>query len=168
MPSHAVPCRYMPSHAGACHRRRIELFLATVPQLLRALPEANFADHRAALVEAKLEAPKTQRDEASLHWAEISAGTCDFGRNVTDAACLRAITQEELVECWERTFAAGAPQRRKLLACAYAAHIPLPAPSSLISAVCDATIVCVDGLDAVSDYKRTLSAYPSPSRADDR
>ena len=44
-----------PPFAPTPKRRRIELFLATVPQLLASLSEADFNDHLASLVEAKLE-----------------------------------------------------------------------------------------------------------------
>jgi secreted Zn-dependent insulinase-like peptidase len=145
---------------------RIEAFLATVPALLRSLEDSEFENHREALIEARLEAPTTLKQESDKHWSEISAGTCDFGRDAADVECIRGLTREGLLAYWEDTFAADAPQRRKLLACAYAAHLALPPPSSVVSTVSKAPIVCVDGLEAAIEFKRTLAAFAPPQRAD--
>ena len=102
--------------------------------------------------------------ESSLYWSEISQGTFDFHRSFTDAATLRTLTKADLLAFWEETFAAGSPQRRKLASCVYAAHHPLPPPSSVASAVSNVPIVCVDGTEAVFEFKRTMAAYPAPLR----
>ena len=130
------------------------------------MDDAEIENHRRALVDSKLEAPKTLSEESETFWGEISAKTNDFGRNAADAAVLRLITKDDLLSFWEDTFAAGCSQRRKLAACFYAPHVALPPPSSIVSAVSAIPIVCVDGLDAVIEFKRTMAAYPAPIRVD--
>jgi len=141
---------------------RIELFLATVPQLLEDLTDAVFEDHRSTLIKKKLAAPKTLGEESQLFWSEISGGTRDFHRDAKAADALRSLSKADLASFWLETFAADSQQRRKLLACVYSPDMALPSPSSLVSAVSTTPIVCVDGLDAVLEYKRTLAAFPGP------
>ena len=48
------------------------------------------------LVKSKLEKPKTLRQLASRHWAEIERGTLLFDRQDREAAALRQLTKQDV------------------------------------------------------------------------
>eukprot|EP00908_Phaeocystis_cordata_P023403 Transcript_5831.p2 GENE.Transcript_5831~~Transcript_5831.p2 ORF type:complete len:207 (-),score=76.91 Transcript_5831:860-1480(-) len=62
-------------HDAAFLEARVQAFLETVPALLRALPPADFRQHRAALVAQKLEKDTSLAEEAARHWAQVEAAT---------------------------------------------------------------------------------------------
>ena len=150
------------AHDAAYLDERIEAFLATVPSLIANLTAAEFENHRASLLSAKMELHKTLRQESAAYWHEITQGTYDFGRDAKDAEVLRTLTKQHLAEYWAATFDAAAPARRKLSAQAFAAHHSLPA--KLEKGVHGRPVHYVDGLDAAIEYKRTLAAFPAPLR----
>ena len=79
---------------------RIEAFLATVAELIAKMDATEFANHRKALVDAKLETDKKLRQESSRYWAEIPLGTLDFERAKADAEALRSCTKPQLAAFW--------------------------------------------------------------------
>jgi len=143
---------------------RVEAFLRGVPALLERLGADEFENHRQALLTAKLEQPKTLRQESSIYWNEISQGTYDFERSERDAEVLRGLTKAEVLAFWHATFDAAAPARRKLSAQAFAAHHPLPPKRP--AGTHGRAVHYVDGLEASLEYKRTLAAFPPPLRTD--
>ena len=48
------------------------------------------------LVKSKLEKPKTLRQLAARHWAEIERGTLRFDRQEREAAALRTLTKQDV------------------------------------------------------------------------
>lgn len=128
------------------------------------MEEAEFASHREALVKAKTEAPKTLRHESQVYWAAISSGTCDYHKQLKDVMALKTLTKADVLQYWHDVFDASAPNRRKLASHTYAPHVALPARSPISAH--GREIHYIDGLQAVYDYKRTLPAYPAPSRID--
>ena len=142
----------------------MESFLASVPALLRGLTSAEFANHKDSLITAKLEVPKTLRQETGVYWGEIAQGTYDFRREATDAAVLRTLTVEDVLAYWLRTFDATGPHRRKLSTQFFASQYALPPKAS--TGVHGRRMVYIDGLEAVLEYKRTLMAFPAPPRCD--
>ena len=133
---------------------RVEAFLATVAELIAKMEDAEFVNHRKALVDAKLEKDKKLRQESGRYWGEIPLGTYDFERTKHDAAALEACTQQQLAAFWATYFEPGAPRRRKLSSQVFAAQHALPPPP-------DGTR-CIDGREAVLQFKRELSAFPPP------
>ena len=152
------------THDAAHLDARIELFMAGVPMLLDQLTAEEFGNHRSALLTAKLEQPKTLRQESGIYWNEIAQGTYDFERDSKDAEVLRTLSKDEVIQFWGRHFDASTPGRRKLSAQSFAAHHALP--SKLAAGVQQRPIHYIDGLEAVLEYKRTLAAYPPPLRCD--
>lgn len=152
------------SHDAAYLDERIEAFFATVPERLSALTPAEFANHRDAALKAKLEAPKTLREETHVYWQEIAQGTYDFQRDAADAKVVEQVTQQDVIGYWAKTFDASATGRRKLSTQVYAAHHTLPARQT--KGVNGRRVHYVDGLDAVLEYKRTLAAFPAAPRSD--
>ena len=49
------------------------------------------------LVKSKLERPKTLRQLAARHWAEIERGTLLFDRQEREAAALRTLTKQDVM-----------------------------------------------------------------------
>jgi len=152
------------THGPAHLDERIEAFLESVPQLLEKLPPAAFANHRDALVKRRLQPPKTLRDEASLHWSEITNGTYDFERDQAVAASAAALTQAELLTYWNVHFEAHAPARRKLASHAFAPRHELPPKRE--RGVGGRSMVYLDGMGEVLAFKKTLSPFPAaPKRS---
>jgi len=153
------------SHHPAQLDERIEAFLAGVPQLLADMSDDAFANHKSALLTAKLEKPKTLRHEAAIYWGEIAQATYDFRRDAADAECIRGLTQQDTIAYWEKMFDAKAPGRRKLSAQNFAAH-HTPLPPRLEAGVGGRAVRYVDGLTEALEFKRTLAAFPAPPRLD--
>ena len=145
---------------------RIEAFFATVPSLLRAMSDAEFASHRDALVAAKLEAPTMLTHETQLYWGAIAGGTRDFHKGVKEAQALTRATRDDLLTHWMATFDAAAPHRRKLSSQVFAAHHRLPPRQR--AGVNGRRIHYVDGYAQAVEYKRRLATYPPPARVDPR
>lgn len=151
------------SHDAAYLDDRIELFFASVAQLLTDLSPAEFSNHKDAILKSKLEAPKTLRHESGIYWNEIAQGTYDFKRDTHDAKAVEGVTQADVVAYWLATFDAKAPGRRKLSTQVFAAHLSLPPKQSL--GVNGRAMHYIEGFEAALEYKRTLAAFPAPPRA---
>ena len=124
-------------------------------KLREEMAEAEFDNHRQALIDAKLESDKKLRQESSRYWAEIPLGTLDFERAQTDAEVLRRCTKAQLAAFWAEHLQAGAAQRRKLSSQVFAAQHALPPPP--------AGVRCLEGREAVLAFKREMCAFPPPS-----
>jgi len=132
---------------------RIEAFLETVPALLRDLSEVDFADYRQALVERKLEVDKKLRQETARYWHEMTPlQQYDFDRNQRDAEAVRALTQPQLAAFWDATLSRASGVRRKASFQVFAPHLELPPPPD--------GVVCLDTIEAVQQFKKSLSAWP--------
>ena len=152
------------NHDAAYLDARVEAFLATVPKLLADLAPSEFANHKDAILKAKLEAPKTLRQESAIYWNEIAQGTYDFQRDAVDAKVVEKVTQQDIVEYWGKVFDASATGRRKISTHVYASHLTMP--PKLAKGVNGRAMQYVEGLDAVLEYKRTLAAFPAAPRCD--
>ncbi|EOD42065.1 insulin degrading metallo proteinase [Emiliania huxleyi CCMP1516] len=86
----------------------------------------------------------------------------DFDRNERDAEAVRALTQPQLAAFWDATLsrASGAQQQAPFRACVrrkasfqvFAPHLELPPPPD--------GVVCLDTIEAVQQFKKSLSAWP--------
>jgi insulysin len=150
------------THDAAYLDGRIEAFFAGVPQLLSALTDEEFENHRKSVVDTKLETPKTLRQESAIYWNEICQATYDFGRDAEDAAVLAKLTKEDLITYWNDHLDSNAPGRRKLSSQTFAAHHTLP--DKLEKGIGGREMHYIDGFEGAIEYKRTLSAYPAPPR----
>ena len=59
------------------------------------------------LVKSKLEKPKTLRQLASRHWAEIECGTLLFDRQQREAAALQQLTKQDVTAFFKVLAASG-------------------------------------------------------------
>ena len=59
---------------------RIEAFLCSFLEQLKAMPDDDFDTRRRGLVVKKLEKAKNLAEEASNYWAQIRSGYCDFSQ----------------------------------------------------------------------------------------
>ncbi len=110
--------KHGPAHLDA----RIDAFLASYEDALRAMPSDEFERNRAAVVSSKLQKERSLCDEAEKHWDAIWHRHADWARREREAACLSGISQEEMCAWYAAHLAPGqGRQRRKLgvrVACA--------------------------------------------------
>jgi insulysin len=66
------------------------------------MSEADFANFVQVVVENKLEKDKTLSQESSRHFIEISRHRYDFERKEHEVAALKALTQNDLIEFFQK------------------------------------------------------------------
>jgi len=152
------------THSPDALDARIEAFLDGVPELIDDLSEESFADYRQALLDIKEEKDHRLSEEFSRYWREVFPyGTYDFERDARDAEVVKTLTKQQLTQLWSTHFARESPQRRKLSSQVFAAQHELPPAQQQ-----PANVRCVDGVEALLAFKRTLEAYPPPRPHDER
>ncbi|GAB0495515.1 hypothetical protein MMPV_006817 [Pyropia vietnamensis] len=106
--------------------RRIEACLATFGNTtLPEMKESQFREYVAALSASLQETDKQLMQQSSRFWGEISAGTYEYGRHVSELAALRQLTRADLIAIWNRFMPVGAPERRVLISSVHSPKYPV-------------------------------------------
>ena len=93
---------------------RIEAWIATVEDHLKALTPEEFELNKEGLIALKLEKFTSLRKEGAYYWDIISTPhTYDFDRRKKEADAVRQITKEDVIEWWNTYHTANAPKRAK-------------------------------------------------------
>lgn len=146
---------------------RIEHFLLTFRQKLEDMSEEEFRENVESVATKRLEKPKTLKAKAARYWNEIDTGFCHFDRVETEVPLLRALTKKDVISYFDKYFAVGSPERRKLCAVIYAdkkndrtdPNVKGPR-KDLVSEGC----TLIKNIDA---FKSSMGLYPLPTPAID-
>ncbi|PAV67315.1 hypothetical protein WR25_15196 [Diploscapter pachys] len=95
---------------------RIENFIETFQARLKSMSEAEFNEHKEALICCLLEKPKTLNTRNDRIWNEIDCQQYDFERNEDEAAFLKTITKDQVLDYYSQKLVKGA-QERRVVAC---------------------------------------------------
>lgn len=102
--------RLSPSEVDA----RIEAWLESFGEELRAMSEEEFANNVAAVINERTHRDLCLAQETTRHWAEIQHRRYRFDRAARSVEALEALTKSDLLRFFDEYLAPGAPQRRKL------------------------------------------------------
>ncbi|PAV61778.1 hypothetical protein WR25_21372 [Diploscapter pachys] len=95
---------------------RIENFIETFQAKLKSMGEAEFNEHKEALICCLLEKPKTLNTRNDRIWNEIDCQQYDFEKNEDEATFLKTITKDQVLDYYNRKLVKGA-QERRVVAC---------------------------------------------------
>ncbi|KAJ0360313.1 hypothetical protein COL26b_014108 [Colletotrichum chrysophilum] len=101
-------------------RGRIEEFLNSFTKTLESMPEATFKDHKQSLIAERLEKPLDLTQESDWHCQRIWSESYDFNWSAEDAAIVKTITKEEMIEFYDRHMKPGSQEGAKLSVHLYA------------------------------------------------
>ncbi|XXG56483.1 hypothetical protein AAC387_Pa03g3878 [Persea americana] len=93
---------------------RVEAFLQMFESKLCEMAHDEFKSNVNALIDMKLEKNKNLVEESSINWGEIVCGTLKFDRMESEVAALREVTQQELIDFFNKHIKVGAPHRKSL------------------------------------------------------
>ncbi|GBE85090.1 Putative zinc protease [Sparassis crispa] len=81
---------------------RVEAFLETFRNTLAGMSAEEFEAQKEGLIVKKLERMKNLYEETARFWGHISSGYYDFVRHETDAAFIRTLKLEDVVEVFDK------------------------------------------------------------------
>ncbi|CAG9536896.1 unnamed protein product [Cercopithifilaria johnstoni] len=144
---------------------RIENFLMKFRSDLEKMPDDEFLDNVEALATKRLEKPKTMKAQASRYWAEVDSGFYLFERNDIEVPILRRLTKADVIEYFDKHFAANSPERRKLCAMVYANSETEETVSRRECNNSGDTVQSPERINDIRVFKSRLSLYPLPQPA---
>ncbi len=115
--ANAVGLRVIVQSASMSARQledRCESFLWGFRATLASMTEERFVENRDAAVAKRREALSSVTSAASKVWFEVSDGTMRFSRAAEEVRAISKLTLAQVREVFDRAFAPGAPQRRRL------------------------------------------------------
>jgi len=117
--------------------QRIEAFLGSFLEQLRAMPDEEFASRRSGLIVKKREKAKNLGEEAGGYWIHIRSGYYDFLQDKIDAVGLETVTKAQVVEMYENYLLQTGPFRRTLAVhmISRKLEVALPLPEGTIEIV---------------------------------
>ncbi|KAH5619447.1 hypothetical protein HBI51_252370 [Parastagonospora nodorum] len=99
-------CRYL--------ERRIEHFLDTFEKTLHEMSEAEFDDHKRAMITKLLRKLNNLSEEDLRLWNHIFSDAYDFCQADADAEHVRTLTKEDMVDFYAYYISPSSPERSKL------------------------------------------------------
>ncbi|KAK7425349.1 metalloprotease [Neonectria magnoliae] len=93
---------------------RIEAFLSRFSETLSKMPDSEFEGHKRSLIIRRLEKLRNLDQESSRHWAQIANEYYDFELAQLDAAHIKQLTKQEIVEFFNLHFNPVSPKRARL------------------------------------------------------
>ncbi|KZV14444.1 zinc-metallopeptidase, peroxisomal [Dorcoceras hygrometricum] len=93
---------------------RVEYFLNIFESKLHEMSGDEFKTNVNALIDMKLEKHKNLQEESGFYWREIFDGTLKFDRRECEAAALKQLTQEDLIDFFNEYINVGALQKKGL------------------------------------------------------
>ncbi|KAF8643775.1 hypothetical protein AX16_008794 [Volvariella volvacea WC 439] len=93
---------------------RVEAFLYEMKQIIESMEPEEFENHKTSLRQRYLETDKNLSDEVNRYFAHINSGQLDFLRRYNDAALLKEITKDNVLELFNSRVDASSPLRTKL------------------------------------------------------
>ncbi|XP_044504367.1 insulin-degrading enzyme-like 1, peroxisomal isoform X3 [Mangifera indica] len=140
-----------------CIDTRVESFLKMFESKLYEITSEQFKSNVNALIDMKLEKHKNLREESGFYWREISDGTFKFDRREAEAAALRQLTQEELIDFFNEYVKIGAPQKKTLSVRVYGSlHA-----SEYTSENCESAEPTIIHIDDIFCFRRSQPLYGS-------
>lgn len=132
---------------------RMEAWLATVSESLKAIPEEVFVSNQQALVAQKRE-KFTSLSKTVVHaWSHIAASRdYEFGLGEKMAVALESLTMKDIIVFWDEYLAPGAPQRAKM-------SIQVWPPAKVPHVPTDPAFP-IDLISDAFDFKSTRPAFP--------
>ncbi len=133
-------------------------------QLMEALTDEEFNDHRTALIAHIEEKDKTLGKEAIRYWTEIATHKYLFNRRELLVKQLREVTKDAVLKFFDERIAKGAPHRSKLSVHIYGNKFPLPAydanDEERKKKDAQDNIQRIDKEASPAKFKRALSLFP--------
>jgi len=93
------------SHSPSHLHHRIMAFLKSVREVLVGLDEATWNSHVESLIASKLKPSKTMIEETEVLWPEIVARALKFDRREHEAAELRTVTKQDVIDFYDKHLA---------------------------------------------------------------
>jgi len=94
--------------------KRVDGFLKWFETYLADLSDADFANHISAALNSKLRPESNLSERTNVIWGEIAGHTYMFDRKHQEAAALRQVTKQGLIEWYKQTLHPASPARRKV------------------------------------------------------
>lgn len=86
---------------------RIDRFLLEFRAELVSMPKDTFTEHVVGLAKIKLQMHNSLDEENAALWYECTIGRCEWEVHRNEALCLREITLDELLSCYDEYFYPG-------------------------------------------------------------
>lgn len=102
------------AHHPAYVEERIENFFNNMLDYLEKMPDDEFNRHKESLVALFLEKPKRLASQFSIFLQEISLRQYHFNRAQVEAAKLRTLTKQQVIDYYKEYIIIGAPSRSTL------------------------------------------------------
>jgi insulysin len=93
---------------------RIEAFLSRFGETLHNMTETEFESHKRSLIIRRLEKLRNLDQESSRHWSQISSEFYDFELAQHDAANVKLLTKQEVLDFYNKHFHPSSTQRARL------------------------------------------------------
>ena len=121
------------------------------------MTDEQFGEHVDAVVAKKLEKDKTPWQETLRHWREVTDMTYTFDRPSVEAAALRKLKKDDVLEFYLKHIARGAPFRARLTSQLFGGGRALPpAPPTAP----DADVSAAMQINGVEAFKRSMPLFP--------
>jgi len=140
---------------------RLELFLENFQHTLEKLSDDELEVQKQGLIVNKLERLNNLSEESGLFWYHICSGYYDFVRHETDAATIRDLTLQEIVDAYNAFLHPKSPSRRKLSVHMRSRNLESPFPPAEGSVLIEDEALFKAGL-TVSPAAVPVEAVPAP------
>ena len=106
---------------------RVEAFLQCFrSEYLEKLSEDEFQVNVNAVTEKLMEKDKNLNEQTNRFWTNLTNGSYDYDKKKKEAEAVKVTTKAGIIDFFDKYFALGAPQRRKLSVQTFGALHPLP------------------------------------------
>lgn len=93
---------------------RIDAFLSRFADTLENMTEDEFEGHKRSIINKRLEKLKNLASETNRYWSHIGSEYFDFLQNEVDAARVRGLSKQEMVEFYRQYIDPQSPTRAKV------------------------------------------------------
>ncbi|KAK3340911.1 Metalloenzyme, LuxS/M16 peptidase-like protein [Neurospora tetraspora] len=139
---------------------RIELFLERMAKWIEEMDPRQFEAHKRSLIVKRLEKPKFLDQETNKQWSQIHSEYYDFEISQRDAAHVKPLTKEEMIEFFKYYIHPSSASRAKL-----AIYLEAQAKSDVTTAQITELVKTLE-LDATTSAKAATDLQARLSAAD--
>ncbi|KAJ9302927.1 hypothetical protein DTO271G3_301 [Paecilomyces variotii] len=93
---------------------RIDAFLSRFAETLENMTEDEFEGHKRSIINKRLEKLKNLASETNRYWSHIGSEYFDFLQNEVDAARVRGLSKQEMIEFYRQYIDPQSPTRAKV------------------------------------------------------
>ncbi|KAF2362602.1 Peptidase M16 N-terminal [Trinorchestia longiramus] len=154
-------------HAPEYLDQRIEAFFEKMKGRILEMSDEDFARHRDALIDRRLEKPKKMATLTMQWWTEIICNQYNFDRDNIEVECLRGTAKQELVDHYMSYIAAEGKERAKLSVQVLSraeggagSEVPSVSPPTDTDLVPPPPLPQPTRITSVSAFKGTMSLFP--------